>query len=125
VSDQPVRRTKGRREMDRPAGSTHPFGRRSYDGPPQVAEPLRLAAYGFLGGFLAGVGLWSQQVHQHRSGLFSRSPLRRLAALGYLGGQPTVDTARLLRDYLGWEPRPVLRRRGQLVLRQVEQYLDD
>ena len=101
----------------------HPFGRRSYDNPPQ-ADYLRMAAYGFLGGFAIGILVWSQQVHQHRKGLFSRSPLRRLAALGYLGGQPSVDTARLLRDYVAWERRPTLRRRGESILRQMEQSLE-
>jgi hypothetical protein len=111
--------------MDRGGESDHLFGRRSYDVPPAGFDPLRLGAFGFLGGFVVGVVFWSQQVHQHRMGLFSRSPLRRLAALGYLRGQPSVDTARLLHDYIGWEPRPVLRRRGELLLRQVEHYLDD
>ena len=101
----------------------HPYGRRAYD---RLADSdsLRMAAYGFLGGFVLGVAIWSQQVHRHRGGLFSRSPLRRLAALGYLGGQPSVDTARLLRDYIAWERQPALRRRGEHVLRQVEQSLE-
>ena len=101
----------------------HPYGRRSYDRQPQ-ADYLRMAAYGFLGGFVLGIIVWSQQVHRHRAGLFSRSPFRRLAALGYLGGQPSVDTARLLRDYIAWEPRPALRRRGETILRQVEHSLE-
>jgi hypothetical protein len=115
----------GRREMDRGGDSDQLFGRRSYDHPAEGWDPLRMGAYGFLGGLVLGVIVWSQQVHQHRQGLFSRSPLRRLAALGYLRGQPSVDTARLLHDYIRWEPRPVLRRRGELLLRQVEHYLDE
>jgi len=102
----------------------HPYGRRYYDEQPSDGESLRMAAYGFLGGFVLGVAVWSQQLHQHRNGLFSRWPLRRLAALGYLGGQPSVDTARLLRDYIAWERRPALRRRGEQVLRHVEQSLE-
>jgi hypothetical protein len=47
-----------------------------------------------------------------------------LAALGYLSGTPSVDTARLLRDYIQWEPRSVLRKRGRKVLRQMEASLD-
>jgi hypothetical protein len=50
--------------------------------------------------------------------------VRRFAALGYLSGRPSVDTARLLRDYIRWESHPILRRRGEQVLRQVERYLD-
>jgi hypothetical protein len=51
--------------------------------------------------------------------LFSKSPVRRLAALGYLSGQPGVDTARILTDYVGWERHPVLRRRAELVLHRM------
>jgi hypothetical protein len=83
----------------------------------------RWAAFGFLGGLTLGLVLWSQQLHQHRRGLFSRSSLRRLAALGYLSGHPSVDSARLLRDYMAWERRPVLRRRAEQILRQMEHSL--
>ena len=84
----------------------------------------RLAGIGFLGGFAAGLVLWAAQVQRSRRDLFSRSPVRRLAALGYLGGQPGVETARLLQDYVKWEARPVLRLRGQHLLRRMETYLD-
>jgi hypothetical protein len=83
-----------------------------------------VVAAGFLGGLALGVLFWSRQQHRHRRDLFSRHSLRRLAALGYLSGSPSVDTARLLRDYIQWEPRSVLRRRGRQVLRQVEASLD-
>ena len=59
-----------------------------------------------------------------RRHLFGDSPLKRLAALGYLSGQPSIETARLLRDYVNWETRPRLRRRGEKVLRRVELYLE-
>lgn len=84
----------------------------------------RLAALGFVGGAAAGLLVWSAQVQRSRRELFSRSPLRRLAALGYLEGQPGVEAARLLADYLNWETQPVLRRRGQHVLRRMEAHLD-
>lgn len=79
-----------------------------------------LAAIGFVSGFAVGVLLWSRQQHTFKRGLFSQSPLRRLAALGYLSGRPTLETVRLLRDYVRWEPRAALRRRGERVLRRVE-----
>ena len=82
-----------------------------------------MAALGFLGGVTIGVVLWSQQLHRSKHDLFSPSPLRRLAALGYLSGRPSIDNARLLRDYMRWEKRPLLRRRAAQVLRQVEDYL--
>lgn len=81
-------------------------------------------ASGFLGGLAVGVLFWSRQQHRHKRDLFSKHSLRRLAALGYLSGTPSADTARLLKDYIQWEPRSVLRRRGRAVLRQVEASLD-
>ena len=73
----------------------------------------------FLGGLVLGAVIWSSQIRRSRRDLFSKSPVRRLAALGYLSGQPGVDTARILTDYVGWERHPVLRRRAELVLRRM------
>ena len=87
-------------------------------------ERARLAGIAFVGGFAAGLVLWAAQVQRSRRDLFNRSPVRRLAALGYLGGQPGVETARLLQDYVKWEARPALRKRGQHLLRRMEAYLD-
>ncbi len=117
---------RARRLSDAPAPAgdrRHGFRRRS-DATVRRTSHAAVALLGFVGGLAAGALVWSQQVHQHRRGLFSRSPLRRLAALGYLGGQPSVDAARLVRDYMEWERRPALRRRGQQVLRQIERALD-
>jgi hypothetical protein len=82
-----------------------------------------LAAIGFLGGAALGALVWSVQVRRHRRDLFSPRPLRRLAALGYLSGHPTLETCRLLRDYIKWERQSALRRRGERVLRRIEAYL--
>lgn len=79
-----------------------------------------LAAAGFVCGLAIGVVLWSGQQQRHRRGLFSPYPHRRLAALGFLSREPSLATARLLRDYVRWESRPVLRRRGREVLRRME-----
>jgi len=49
--------------------------------------------------------------------------VRRLAALGHLSGQPTVATAHLLREYIAWEPRPMLRGRAVRLLKHVERAL--
>ena len=84
----------------------------------------KLAAAGFLGGVAAGLIVWSTQVQRSRRELFNRSPVRRLAALGFLAGQPGVETSRLLGEYVNWEPRPVLRRRGKALLRRMEAHLD-
>jgi hypothetical protein len=83
-----------------------------------------MVGIGFLGGMAAGLVLWGMQVERSRRDLFSRSPVRRLAARGFLGGRPGVETARLLADYVQWEARPALRKRGQLLLRRMKAYLD-
>jgi hypothetical protein len=75
---------------------------------------------GVLGGFVAGFALWSRQQRSNRQNLFSRNPMRRLAALGYLRTQPDEQTVVLLREYLAWESQPELRRRARRVLRRVE-----
>jgi hypothetical protein len=88
------------------------------------AHHVRIAAAGFVGGLAVGLVVWSSQVQRSRRELFSRSPVRRYAALGFLAGRPGVETARLLRDYVNWETRPALRRRGQHLLRRLHAYLD-
>ena len=85
---------------------------------------VRFAAAGFIGGLAAGLVVWSTQVQRSRRELFSRSPVRRYAALGFLAGRPGLETARLLADYVNWETRPALRRRGQILLRRMKAYLD-
>ena len=84
----------------------------------------RLVAAGFVGGLAVGLVVWSTQVQRSRRELFSRSAVRRYAALGFLAGRPGLETARLLADYVNWETRPALRRRGQLLLRRMHAYLD-
>ena len=80
-------------------------------------------AVGFFGGMAAGSLLWSRMQRQYRRNLFSRHALRRVAALGYLRARPTVNTAQRLREYVAWEPRPILRHRGAKMLRQLESTL--
>ncbi len=74
------------------------------------------AAAGVVGGWLFA----QQRLVRHRRDLFSPRPLRRLAALGFLAGQNGVETIRLLRDYLAWETRPMLRRRATSIVRRME-----
>jgi hypothetical protein len=80
-------------------------------------------AVGFLGGMAAGSILWSRMQRQCRRNLFSRHALRRVAALGYLRTKRTVNTAQLLREYVAWEPRPILRQRGVKMLKRLESTL--
>ena len=79
-----------------------------------------LFSMSMLGGFLAGFALWSRQQQSDRQRLFSRNPVRRLAALGFLRSQQDEQTATLLREYVVWEPKPELRRRARRLLRRVE-----
>ncbi len=73
-----------------------------------------------MAGVLAGWSLSQQRILAHRRDLFSKHPIKRLAALGYLAGTHGPDTVRLLRDYVAWEPQPLLRRRGESILRKLE-----
>lgn len=81
------------------------------------------AVLALVGGLVVGYVGWSLQQRRHQQALFHARPFRRLAALGYLRAHPSVDSARLLRDYLRWEPHPLLRRRARQVLRRMEQRL--
>ena len=86
-------------------------------------ERAKAVTAGFLAGLLLGAVVWSTQIQRSRRELFSKRPVKRLAALGYLSGQPGIDTVRILTDYIGWERIPALRRRAQRVLRRMESRL--
>lgn len=83
----------------------------------------RLAVVGFFGGFTVGLVLWSREQHVRRRDLFHARPMRRFAALTYLRGRRTPETASLLQDYIRWEQRPDLRRRAKRLLDRVERQL--
>ena len=83
-------------------------------------QKVSYVAFGFLGGVAAGSLMWSRMQRQYRRNLFSKHMLRRVAALGYLRARPTVNTAQLLREYVAWEPRSVLRQRGVRMLKRLE-----
>ncbi len=79
-----------------------------------------MTAAGFLGGAALGTFLSSMIQHNSRRELFSARPFRRYMALTYLRTRGDVETARLLREYVGWERNAVLRKRAQRILRGVE-----
>ena len=85
---------------------------------------MRLRAAFVIAGAVAGIAAgWlaaRQHIVHHRRDLFHPRPLRRLAALGFLAGNPGIDALGTLRDYLRWEPQPLLRRRASHVLRRME-----
>ncbi len=75
-------------------------------------------------GFVVGTALSQRAMGRSRSALFSARPLRRMAALGYLSGHPSVATVRVLKDYLAWEEHPALRRRAEAIVRRMEANLE-
>lgn len=73
-----------------------------------------------LASFAAGMFWWAREQEQHQRALYSPRPLRRLAALGWVSGQPTAESVMMLREYLSWESNPVLRRRARRLLTRFE-----
>jgi len=66
------------------------------------------------------------QLSRARRDLFSPHALRRLAALSHLTrAEPSVDLINLLRDFIAWEPKPLLRGRARSVLERMQQDLED
>lgn len=61
------------------------------------------------------------QISRQRRNLFNPLALRRMAALEHIARQdPSVDHINLLRDYLGWEPRKLLRNRARTIVERME-----
>ncbi len=79
-----------------------------------------LVAAGALVGVAAGWLAAQQHLVRHRRDLFHPSPWRRLAALGFLAGNPGLEAVGALRDYVRWEPQSLLRRRAGYLLRRME-----
>lgn len=89
----------------------------------KLLRTVGLTLAGMAGVSAIGVLLVRDQVQRHRRNLFSPRPLRRLAALTYIGKHPDIENANLLRDYLSWEREPMLRRRAAAVLERMERTL--
>lgn len=61
------------------------------------------------------------QMVRHQRDLFSPRPLRRLACLGHLArAEASVENINLLRDFVAWEPRKLLRNRAGVILKRME-----
>jgi len=90
-------------------------------------RPLRVAGMVLftVGAVIAlGTLLVRDQISRHRRELFSAHPLRRMAALSYLAGRDaTVEAVQLLRDFVAWEPKPLIRRRAIRILNRMERRL--
>lgn len=79
--------------------------------------PMVLA--GFAGGVVVGAVVWRRRQASAHDQLFAPSAMQRVAALGWLARTPSVENARLLRDYIRWERRPTLRRRAERALHSL------
>ena len=61
------------------------------------------------------------QMDRHQRNLFSPYPLKRLACLGHLArAEPTVSNITLLRDFVAWEPKKLLKNRARVILKRME-----
>ena len=79
-------------------------------------------------GAVAGLGILivRDQISRHRRDLFSTLARQRLAALGYIARlDASIDLVQLLRDYVAWEQRVLLRRRAQQILGRMERELHE
>ena len=57
------------------------------------------------------------QLSRHQRDLFSPQAFKRLAALGHINREPaSVDLIHLLRDFIAWEPRKMLRDRARAIV---------
>jgi hypothetical protein len=85
-----------------------------------VNKTVRTAAFTVLAAAAAGALaalIIRGQISRHRRDLFSPRAFRRLAALGHINREPaSVDLIRLLRDFIAWEPRKMLRERAHAII---------
>jgi hypothetical protein len=64
------------------------------------------------------------QMTRHQRDLFSPRVFRRLAALGHMArARASVNTVNLLRDFMAWEPRKLLRDRASAIVVRMERDL--
>jgi hypothetical protein len=74
------------------------------------------AAAGALAAFVV-----RDQISRHQRNLFSPRARKRLAALGHMRREPaSVAYIRLLRDFISWEPRKLLRERARSIVSRME-----
>lgn len=77
---------------------------------------LAVAAVGAVAALLV-----KDQLERHQRELFSPQPLRRLACLGHMArAEATVDNITLLRDFVAWEDKRLLKNRAKVILKRME-----
>ena len=89
-----------------------------------MSKKLKLAGITVLATAAAGAVaalVIRDQISRHRRNLFSPNALRRLAALSHMAGEdPSVFNIRMLRDFIAWEPRKMLRQRARAIVERME-----
>ena len=66
------------------------------------------------------------QLDRHQRDLFSPYPLKRLACLGHMArAEASVSNIQLLRDFVAWEPKKLLRNRARVILGRMESQAQD
>ena len=87
------------------------------------AAGLTIVAAAIAGGVIALIV--RDQIARHQRDLFHPRSLRRLAALGHMKREAaSVDSIRVLRDFIAWEPRPMLRQRARAILARMENEIE-
>ena len=84
---------------------------------------MRLRTWAFLGGALIGVAVAREvgrrRQRSHGADLFHARPPMRHQALSWLARHPSRAALARLRDYVAWEPIPMLQRRGTMILERM------
>lgn len=66
------------------------------------------------------------QIHRHQRNLFNPLTFRRLAALEHMAREEaTVNNINLLRDFMNWEPRKLLRNRARSIVTRMEREAEE
>lgn len=66
------------------------------------------------------------QINRHQRNLFNPLTFRRLAALEHMAREATtVNNINLLRDFINWEPRRLLRNRARSIVQRMEREAEE
>ena len=89
---------------------------------------LKIAGITILAAAAAGAAvalIVRDQVDRRGRDLFSSHVLKRLAALAHIDRLPaSVDLVTLLRDFIAWEERSLLRNRARTILDRMSEELE-
>jgi hypothetical protein len=88
---------------------------------------MRMRTWALLGGTLVGVAVAREvsrrRQRSHGADLFHARPPMRHQALSWLSRHPSRAALARLREYVAWEPIPMLQRRGTTILERMTQVL--